>query len=48
MSLKIEIYIEESPKPNAASWFEYNPQKHYKMIKELTELLLSVSAEDKK
>lgn len=48
MSLKIEIYIEESHKSNAASWFEYNPQKHHKMIKELKELLLSVSTEDKK
>jgi hypothetical protein len=47
MSLKIEIYIEKSPKSNAASYFEYDSEKHNQKMKELTELLLSVAAEDK-
>lgn len=47
MSLKIEIYIEESPKPNASSYFEFDSEKHNQKMKELTELLLSVAAEDK-
>lgn len=38
MSLKIEIYIEKSPKSNAASYFEYDSEKHNQMIKELKEL----------
>ncbi len=48
MSLKIEICIEESLKSNAASYFEYDSEKHNQMIKELKELLLAISAEDKK
>lgn len=48
MSLKIEIYIEESPKSNADSYFEYDSEKHHKMIKELREVLLSVLEEDDK
>lgn len=48
MLFKIEIYIEEPPKSNAASYFDYNSEKHHKMIKELKELLLSISAKDKK
>lgn len=48
MSLKIEIHIEESPKSNAASYFEFDSEKHHQKMKELTELLLSVAAEDKK
>ena len=49
MSLKIEIYIEESPKSNAASYFEYDSEKHHKMIKELGELLdASEEKDDKK
>lgn len=48
MLFKFEIYIEEAPKSNAASYFEYNSEKHHKMIKELNELLLSISAKDKK
>lgn len=47
MSLKIEIYIEKSPKSNAASYFKYDSEKHNQKMKELTELLLSVAAEDK-
>ena len=48
MSLKIEIYIGESPKSNVASYFECDLENHHKMIKELKELLLSISAKDKK
>lgn len=47
MSLKIEIYIEKSPKSNAVFYFEYDSEKHNQKMKELTELLLSVAAEDK-
>lgn len=46
--IKIEIYIEESPKSNAASYFEYDSEKHHKMIKELKELLLFVSDDGNK
>lgn len=46
--IKIELYIEESPKSNAASYFEYDSEKHHKMIKELKELLLSVFDEENK
>ena len=48
MLIKIELYIEEFPKSNTDSYFEYDSEKHHKMIKELGELLLSVLAEEKK
>lgn len=48
MSLKIEIYIEESPKSNADSYFEYDSEKHHKMIKELRELLDASEEKDDK
>jgi hypothetical protein len=48
MSIKIEIHIEESSKSKAASYFEYDPEKLSRGPKELKELLLAVSAKDKK
>ena len=46
--INIEINIEKFPKSNADSYFEYDSEKHHKMIKELREVLLSVLEEDDK